>query len=221
MKKLIYSTILATIAIVISGCASTTPPYDYTAYRKSAPKSILVLPPKNSSVEPRASNVVLETTVQPLAEAGYYVIPTTLANRILRENGVPEPAMAHDVSAKKLREIFGADAALYITVNNFGTKFLLFGSVTEVAASARLVDLRDGALLWEGQAAANSEEGNNQQGGGILGMLLTAVIKQVAAAAFDPSPGISSLMSARLLSPKPNGLLYGPRHPDYGKDAAK
>ena len=36
------------LVLLLSGCVTTPPSYDYTAYRQSRPKSILLLPPVNA-----------------------------------------------------------------------------------------------------------------------------------------------------------------------------
>ncbi|MES2878401.1 MAG: DUF799 domain-containing protein [Pseudomonadota bacterium] len=204
--------------LVMTGCATKTP-FDYTAYKESRPRSILVLPPLNNTPEVQAPYSMLSYATRPLAEAGYYVMPVTLVAEAFKENGMTQPADMHATSADKLRQIFGADAALYITINKYGTVYQVVNSTSMVSAQAKLVDLKTGKLLWKGSAAASSEEGQNQQQGGVLGLLISAIVKQVMATALDQSHQIAGVTTARLLSAgTPNGVLYGPRSPNYGKD---
>jgi hypothetical protein len=87
-----------------------------------------------------------------------------------------------------------------------------------VTATATLVDLKTGTTLWTGTATASSEEGNNN-GGGLIGMLITAAVKQIINSSTDAGHPIAGITSARLLSAgQPAGLLYGPRSPKYGSD---
>lgn len=203
--------------LVLTGCATKTP-YDYTAYKESRPRSIVVLPPMNNTPEVPASYSVLSYATRPLAEAGYYVMPVTLVAEAFKENGMTQAADMHATSADKLRQIFGADAALYITIGKYGTVYQVINSATLVAADAKLVDLKTGKLLWQGSASASSEEGQNQQGG-LAVLLISAIVKQVMATALDQSHQIAGVATTRLLSAgMPNGLLYGPRSPNYGKD---
>ena len=75
--KQIHKLLAATAAIVLmTGCA-TKPPFDYTAFKESRPRSILVLPPLNNTPDVQASYSVLSYATVPLAEAGYYVFPVT------------------------------------------------------------------------------------------------------------------------------------------------
>lgn len=203
--------------LVLTGCATQTP-YDYTTYKESRPRSLLVLPPLNNTPEVPASYSVLSYATRPLAEAGYYVMPVTLVAEAFKENGMTQAADMHATSAEKLRQIFGADAALYITIGKYGTVYQVINSASVVAADAKLVDLKTGKLLWQGSASASSEEGQNQQGG-LAVLLISAIVKQVMATALDQSHQIAGVATTRLLSAgAPNGLLYGPRSPNYGKD---
>ena len=220
-KKMIK--VLAAVAGLVSmtGCVTNgnKPAFDYTAFKESRPRSILVLPPLNNTPEVQASYSVLSYTTHPLAEAGYYVMPVTLVAEAFKENGMTQPSDMHATSASKLREIFGADAALYITIGKYGTVYQVINSVSVVSAAAKLVDLKTGKLLWTGAATASSEEGQSQQQGGLAGLLIAAIVKQVVASSTDASHRVASVTTARLLSPGgANGVLYGPRSPDYGKN---
>jgi hypothetical protein len=213
-----FKILIATVAILlVTGCATKTP-FDYTAYKESRPRSILVLPPVNSTPEVQASYSVLSYATRPLAEAGYYVMPVTLVAEAFKENGMTQPSDMHATSPEKLRKIFGADAALYIDISKYGTVYQVINSESVVAAQAKLVDLKTGKTLWTGGAQASSAESNNQQQGGLAALLITAIIKQVVASTMDESHKIAGVATARLLSPGLNGLLYGPRSPSYGKD---
>ena len=105
--------------LLLVACA-TPKTYDYTAFRQSNPHSIVELPPLNNSPDMHATYSVLSTVTQPLAEAGYYVFPVALVDQTFQENGLLNPGEMHQAPLDKIREIFGADAALYITVTNYG-----------------------------------------------------------------------------------------------------
>jgi len=209
--------VLACIALMFTGCA-TRQPMDYAAFKEARPKSILVLPPVNNSPDVNGSLSVLSHMTQPLAEAGYYVLPVTLMAETFKQNGLSSPAEIHGVSTAKLQEIFGADAALYVTIHKYGSTYVVFNSVAEVSATARLVDLKTGTLLWSGTATANNDQ-NNNQGGGLAGLLVAAIVKQILNNVTDASHVVAGMASQQLLAAgQPNGILYGPRSPSYGKD---
>jgi hypothetical protein len=221
MRWINYFKVLAaaTVILAMAGCATKKTPFDYAAYKESRPRSILVLPPINNTPEVQASYSVLSHATRPLAEAGYYVMPVTLVAEAFKENGMTQPTDMHATSPDKLRQIFGADAALYVTIGKYGTTYQVITSATVVAAEAKLVDLKTGKLLWTGSAFASSDEGQSQSQGGLAGLLITAIVKQVMATALDQSHQVAGIATARLLSGGlPNGVLYGPRSPNYGKD---
>lgn len=203
---------------VLGGCVSPKT-VDYSAYKQARPKTILVLPPLNDSPDVKASYAMLSQVTFPLAEAGYYVLPIALVDETFRQNGLTTPADIHQAPADKLRDIFGADAALYITVTEYGTRYMVISSETAVTATAKLVDLKTGTTLWTGAARASSEEGGNNGAGGLVGMLITAAVKQIINSSTDAGYPIAGVASNRLLSAgQPAGLLYGPRSPKYGTD---
>ncbi len=216
LKKLFLRLSLLAIAALSTGCA-TQAKYDYSAFRASKPRSILVLPPLNQSPDVRAPYSMMATVTAPLAESGYYVFPVALVEQTFRENGMSNPGEMHNASPAKLAEVFGADAVLYITISEYGAKYMLLDSQVIVAASARLVDLRNGQQLWEGSARASNAEGRDNSGGGLAGMLVSALIKQVANNLGDQGYPVARMTSYRLLSAREGGLLPGPRSPNYQK----
>ncbi len=187
---------------------------DYTAYRQSKPASILVLPPLNDSPDVRATYSLLSTVTKPIAEAGYYVFPVALVDQTFKENGMLNPGEMHQAPLDKLRGVFGADAILYITVTQYGASYRVIGSEVRVTATAKLVDTRSGQMLWSGRATASDSEGRSNSGG-LAGALLSALVRQVVSSIGDPGYKVARQTSVRLFEVKQNGLLYGPRSPEY------
>ena len=206
------------LGVLASGCATQQAPFDYAAFKESKPKSILVLPPLNSSPDVAATYGMLSQVTYPLAESGYYVLPVTLVDETFKQNGLTTPTDIHNVAPAKLFEIFGADSALYVDVKSYGTSYVVVNSATTVTATAKLVDLRNGAVLWHGAATASSAENQSNQNG-LVGMLVSAIVNQIVASTTDASFKIAGTASSRLLmAGRKNGMLYGPRSPKYQSD---
>ena len=202
----------------LGGCATKAPPYDYTAFVKAKPATLLVMPPVNESPEVNASSGVWSHATRPLAEAGYYVLPVTLVDETFRQNGVISANDAQEIPLTKLREFFGADAAVYMKIKKYGTSYVVLSSETRVEVEGRIVDLRSGELLWQGKAVATSAEEQQQAQGGLVGLLVTAIVKQVIGTATDASYRYAGIANQRMLgAPRYNGVLPGPRSPNYGK----
>lgn len=204
--------------LLLGGCATKVPPYDYSAFQRAKPASLLVLPPVNDSPEVKATSGTWAHATRPLAEAGYYVLPVTLVDETFRQNGMTGANEIQEIPYQKLREVFGADAAVYMRVKKYGTTYAVISSDTRVEVEGRIVDLRTGALLWEGKAYASSAEQQQQSSGGIVGILVTALVNQIVGTASDAAFNFAGIADQRMLgAPRYNGVLPGPRSPLYGQ----
>ncbi|WP_028312206.1 DUF799 domain-containing protein [Derxia gummosa] len=218
MKLLRLPTLAACVALLaLAGCA-TPAKRDYTAFLAAKPASMLVLPPVNDSNDVKATPAVWASATLPLAEAGYYVVPVTLVDQSFRENGVLTASDAQSVPLAKLREVFGADAAVYLRVKQYGTTYAVISSETRVTVEGKVIDLRSGTELWAGSATASSAEQNNSSSGGLIGALVEALVKQIVHSSSDAAYNYSVIADQRLLgAPLNNGILPGPRSPLFGQ----
>jgi len=199
--------------VLLGGCA--TKPYDYTNYRAHPPRSILVLPPLNESVSVEATYSYLSTVTFPLAEMGYYVFPVAVVDEFLKENGMPTAGEMHQAPLNKVVEVTGADAVLFATVTQYGSKYQVLNSATIVAVKARLVDTRTGTLLWEGSAQAQE---NSSGSGNPLADLISAALTQAINSGTDAAHNLCGPANHNLFYTKNHGLLYGPYNPNFGKE---
>jgi len=203
----------ALMVLLLTGCAQPKKPYDYTAFRASKPASILVLPAANTSPDINAAHSLNSLVTRPLAEAGYYVFPVVVVEETFQQNGLTSASDAQAVSAKRLNEIFHADSALYISISDYGSSYRVIDSVTTVTAKARLVDLRSGKEIWQGSATATDNDQGNNNNNGVIGILVSAAIKQISDNVTDKAHTVAGLTSNRLLSQnEQGGLLTGPRY---------
>lgn len=200
-------------ALALAGC-TTVKPYDYTNFRAHPPRSILVLPPLNESTEVEGTYGYLSTVTQPIAERGYYVFPVEVIDQFLKQNGMPTAGEMHQVPLKKVTDIIGADAVLFLTLNQYGSKYVVLNSVTTVQVQAKLVDTRSGIVLWEGTGRAQQ---NGNGSGSLLANLIAAAITQAINSKTDRAHQVSRIANAQLFYAKDMGLPYGPYSPEYGK----
>lgn len=199
------------LALSLVGC-QVAPPYDYSALEASKPRSILVIPPLNESVDVNAPYTFISTVSKPLAEKGYYVFPVAVIDQFLKENGLPSPGEMNSVPLEKLRENIGADAVLYTTINQWGQKFQLLSSVTIVDSELKLIDARSGELLWTTRAFA--QQSSSDGGGGLAGAIVGAIVQQIAGSISDQTPALSSGANAMAINAPNQGLLPGPYLPE-------
>jgi hypothetical protein len=207
MKTNIIKTAFVSI-FILSGCASVEP-YNYSALQQAAPRSILVLPPMNSSVEVNAPYSYLSTISQPLAEKGYYVFPVSVIDSFLKENGLPTPAEMNGIALDKIDEIIGADAVLYVDIQDWGQKFEVLSSVAVVQGHIKLVSVKTGDILWDSVISAQYNS-NNNSGGGLVGALVGAVVSHIAGEISDNSPLVARIANAEAFNSSKRGLLNGP-----------
>ena len=188
---------------------------DYTLYQRYMPRSVLVFPPLNETAEITASDRFFPTITEPIAERGYYVIPVAVAEAMLRENGVVGPVEMRQVSYKKLRDIFGADALLDITINEWGTQYIIVSSSTRVRLSYRLIDLATGSVLWTGEGEAVDSE--NTGNGNLSAVIAGALAHAISSASYDVEFPLARRVNSQVLLSDWDGLLPGPRLPEDGR----
>lgn len=196
------------IAVVITGCAATSK-YDKAAFYELRPRSILVLPPTNNSIEVNAPYTFLSTISEPLAEKGYYVFPVAVIDQLLKENGLPTPDEMHMIPLDKIRQHIGADAVLYVNISDWGQKFQIISSQTVVRAHMRLVDTRTATQLWEADVSATQDSTSPNQGG-FLAAVANAVADQIIGSLTDHTPGIARNANRNAIYNHSQGLPDGP-----------
>ena len=172
-----------------------------------------MLPPLNESTVVEGTYGYLSTVTRPIAELGYYVFPVAVVDQFLKENGMPTAGEMHQVPLNKVWEVVGADAVLFVTLQQYGSKYQVVNSATVVQVKARLVDTRTGTLLWEGTATAQQNSGGS---GNIIADLIAAAITQAINAGTDAAHDVCPQANMMLFYTKDHGLLYGPYHPEYG-----
>ena len=197
--------------MLLSGC-QTAKPYDYTNFRAHPPRSILVIPPLNESTELEGTYSYLSTVSQPIAERGYYVFPVAVVDQFLKENGMPTAGEMNQIPARKVGEITGADAVLFVDLKQYGSKYVVLNSVTTVEVLAKLVDTRTETLLWEGRGFAQ-QSGNGS--GNLIADMIAAAITQAINKKTDRAHNVSRLANGMLFLPENTGLPYGPYSPKY------
>jgi hypothetical protein len=209
---LVFASLLA--PALLTACVENKP-YDYSSYRAHRPRSVLVLPPLNESTDVIGPYSYLSTVTQPLAELGYYVYPVAVVDQYLKDNGMPTAGEMHQIPLQKVGEVIGADAVLYVTLQQYGAKYQLVSSNAVVGVRARMVDTHSGDVLWEGQALAQQ---SNNSSGNILADLIAAALTQVINAKTDAAHNVARQANFQLFMTPGHGLLYGPYNPKYKSD---
>jgi hypothetical protein len=158
-----YALVLAMLFAGV-GCAAKR---SYSAYFAHEPRSILVVPPLNETTTVDAQAVYMTTVSRPLAERGFYVFPVYLTEALLRDLGLPEAGLVHQLPLDRFRDHFGADAVLFVTLKDWANKYAVLQSSTVVTVWFVLKDTRTGTVLWESTQSVARNSGD--AGGGLIG----------------------------------------------------
>lgn len=204
---------LALALVATAGCAShgrapaALPPAPPAAGAPEAPappapRSILVVPPLNQTTAVDAPLLFNTTVTRPLAERGYYVFPVALTTGVLQDLGLTDEGLIGRTPPSRFREVFGADAVLFVTIRAWVTTYLVLASSVSVEAHYRLVDTGSGAPLWE------RTERVSQNSDVRRGWLETVVSAAVTAVAVDYRP-LARQANERAFAPAA-GLPAGP-----------
>ena len=211
-------TLLAAAALALAGCAGQRPVRDYTKLVNAQVRSILVVPPVSKAVDVDAPTWFLTAIPVPLAERGYYVFPVNLVKRVLEDDGLADAGMVHAADPARLASIFGADAVLYVTIQRWEARYILFDTTVTVAATYVLKDGRTGEPLWTGGAVAmKSSSGSGQ--GGLVELVVDVIASAVVKAAPDYMPLARATNASAFRFPG-MGFPSGPHHPAHGQDWA-
>lgn len=171
MKKLLLS---LTVLLLITGCATTQPTWDRTAFETASPRSILVVPSVNKSLDVDAPNYLLSTLPVPLAEKGYYVFPVNTVKVVLEQEGFYEGEQIHEQSPATLAQLFGADSILYVTINRWDAQYVLLATVVTVDFDYRLVD-RDGVEIWSANQTMTYQPQGSSSGNPLADLIANAI----------------------------------------------
>lgn len=169
--------LLCFLVISLTGCVSA-PKKDLSAFNSAAPRSILVVPAVNKSLDVDAPNYLLATLTIPLAEKGFYIFPVNTAKFILEQEGYYEGDQIHQQPPEVLAKLFGADTVLYVTIKRWDAQYAFIATTVTVEFEYRIVG-KDGVELWRANQQMQYSPQNNSAGSP-LATLITAVINAAA-----------------------------------------
>jgi hypothetical protein len=213
LKLAIVGTVLA-----LTGCASPPPRPDYSQFRSEAPRSILVVPVVNKSVDVNAPDYFLATIAHPLAERGYYVFPVNMVKSVMADDGLSDANLVHAGDPRRLGEIFGTDAIMYISIERWDAKYIVLSTSVTVELNYSLKSAHTGQELWKNhQLIVYTPQGNNS--GGLAGLIANAVAAAIAKASPNYIP-LANQANNNAIDLKETGLPAGPYDGMFGKDAS-
>jgi hypothetical protein len=169
------------LAILAGGCANVKV-YDLSAFNEVAPRSILVVPVVNQSLDVDAANYVLSTLSVPLAEMGYYVFPINTVKVVLEQEGLTEPEQVRRMEIPKLAALFGADAVLYVTIKRWDAQYMVISTSVTVEFDYEMTS-KGGRKIWAAQQKMVYSPQQSQSGSAIAALISAVVSAAMARAA--------------------------------------
>jgi hypothetical protein len=201
----------ALVSVFLMGCVTQPTKKDMSAFQAAAPRSILVVPTINKSLDVDAPNYVLAALPVPIAEKGYYVFPVNTTKYVLEQEGYYEGERIHQQSTSTLAKLFDADAVLYVSINRWDAKFALLTTVVTVEFDYRLVS-KDGTELWKENKRMQYQPQNNNTGNP-MAMLIVAVVNAAVTRAAPNYMPLTQQANQQVFILGPNAIPDGPYRP--------
>jgi hypothetical protein len=207
--KIVSYTACALASALLMGCVTQVVKKDNSAFTAAAPRSILIVPIINKSLDVDAPSYVLAALPIPIAEKGYYVFPVNTTKYVLEQEGYYEGERVHQQPTESLAKLFGADAVLYVSINRWDARYAVITTTVTVDFDYRLVS-KDGTEIWKENKHMQYVPQNNNSGGSAMALLLTAVINAAVARAAPNYMPLTRQANQQVFFMGPNALPDGP-----------
>lgn len=224
MKKMFRAALLAAALLstgAIGGCATAPSTKDYSAFDSERPRSILVVPALNNTLNVPAPDYFLSTISRPFAERGYYVFPAYMVKRVMEEDGLGDAGLVHKAEASRFASIFGCDTALFVTIQQWDSKYVVLATQTTVRFDYDLKSCKTGTTIWKDTQTMVYSPQSNSSGNPIADLIAMAILAAIEKGApnYMPLTMQANAMAAGLPG---RGLPAGPYLPaQYRKDQAQ
>jgi hypothetical protein len=195
-------------ALLLSGCATQLPKQDLSAFNAAKPRSILVVPAANKSLDVDAPNYLLTTLTVPLAEKGYYVFPVHTAKTVLEQEGFYDGDQVQKQPPERLAQLFGADAVLFVTINRWDAQYAVLATTVTVDFDYRLV-YKDGTEIWKANEKMQYSPQQQNAGSPLANLIASAVSAALTRAKPNYMP-LAQTANFQVLTMEPTAIPNGP-----------
>lgn len=211
MRKSLYVMVLAVVALVATSCSTTktTKGMQYSKLYDEKPVVLLIMPPINNTTNVEAKDLFFTSVSEPLAEAGYYVLPPLMAMDVLRNESAYDAELFINAPLGQFKEYFGADAVVFPVIDSW--KKVVTGINTKITYIVKSTSTNE--VLFERTCNLTLDYTGNNTSGGLLGALIDVAVAAIETAATD------HIKAARLA----NEFIFkdipvGKYHPRYMQD---
>jgi len=194
--------------LLLTGCATQQAKTDLSAFNAAKPRSILVVPAANKSLDVDAPNYLLTTLTVPLAEKGYYVFPVHTAKTVLEQEGFFDGDQVQKQPPEMLARLFGADAVLFVTINRWDAQYAVLSTVVTVDFDYRLV-YKDGTEIWKANKKMQYSPQQQNTGNPVANLLAAALTAAFERAKPNYLP-LAQMANVQVLTAEPTAIPNGP-----------
>lgn len=149
MKKILVALSLA--SFLFTSCltlnnSGKTKAQMYTQMYEERPLTIIIMNPVNKTTVTEAGNFFYTTLHEPLAEAGYYVLPPFITQNVLKTEGRDDSSKIKNSDLKLFADRYGTDAAFFTTITKWEKSVLL--QEVRITVEYTMVSTRSGKVLF-------------------------------------------------------------------------
>lgn len=200
-------------ALLASACVSGPTPKNYATFRSESPRSVLVVPALNTTVNVDAADYFVSTISMPIAERGYYVFPAHMVKRLLEDQGLSDAGLVHQADASRFEPLFGCDSVMFVEIKKWESQYIVISTSTNVEFEYTLKSCRTGQTLWsDTQAMSYSPQASNS-GNPLADLIAQAIVSALEKAKpnYIPLTQQANLLATHTVG---RGLPAGPYLPE-------
>jgi hypothetical protein len=200
---------MAVVASVVSACATPPAAVSFDRLQAEKPASILVLPALNNTVAVNAPEYFLSTVSRPFGNRGYYIFPANMIRKTLEDGGLADAGLVHQADPRRLKALFGCDAALYIEINRWDSQYIVLSTTTTVEFKYVLKSCSSGEELWSGTQMLQYSPQQSNSGNPLADLVAAALVAALQKAAPNYIP-LAQQANLLVSSFGPTALPAGP-----------
>ena len=214
VHRLLSAACATAAALSLTACVTAPTPKNYAAFRTENPRSVLVVPALNSTVNVDAADYFVSTIARPVAERGYYVFPAHMVKRVLDDEGLSDAGLVHQADASQLGPLFGCDAVMFVEILKWESQYIVISTSTNVEFEYTLKSCRTGEVLWNTTQMLSYSPQASSSGNPLADLLVQAVVSALEKAKpnYIPLTQQANLLATHVVG---QGLPAGPYLPAH------
>ncbi|MFA6401899.1 MAG: GNA1162 family protein [Salinivirgaceae bacterium] len=215
MKKILFYIVVG--SAFLSSCTTTTPITKSVAYKgmyAEKPLTILLMPPINKSTNVEAKEYFHSTLSIPVANSGFYVIPTFLSMEILKKESAYDAELFLNSPLSKFGEVFGADLALFTIIHKWDKSGIAAKVYVDVEYIIKSVKTND--IIYTRRGDVTYDASISTGAGGLAGLVANIALSAINTS-LTKYVDVARACNAYTFKDLPTGK-YSPKHNIDGEE---